>query len=160
MCMLISMTKKDLLEPMELETAWRRIEQVFLNHNEILERNRMLNTAVGHITLKAWDANPPAFAATCEPFFVQTLRSLYAQVGQKRRKQDKGSGTVSESTENTTPIDPSPTSDLKALEQSADGIDFGLDDDFTFDSVDFLFWDKLIQDYRNVPEEQSGSFLQ
>jgi hypothetical protein len=159
-CMLISMTKKNLLEPMELETAWRRIEQVFLNHNEILERNRMLNTAVGNITLKAWDANPPAFAATGEPSFVQTLRSLYAQVGKKRRRQDVRSETVSESTENTTPIDPSPTSDLKALEQSADGFDFGLDDDFTFDSADFLFWDKLIQDYRNVPEEQSGNFVQ
>jgi hypothetical protein len=67
---------------------------------------------------------------------------------------------VSESTENTTPVEPSPISDLKALEQSADGIDFGLDDDFTFDSADFLFWDKLIQDYRNVPEDQSGNFVQ
>jgi hypothetical protein len=46
------------------------------------------------------------------------------------------------------------------LEQSADGLDFGLDDDFTFDSADFLFWDKLIQDYRNVPEDQSGNFVQ
>jgi hypothetical protein len=159
-CMLISMTKKNLLEPMELETAWRRIEQVFLNHNEILERNRMLNTAVGNITLKAWDANPPAFAATGEPSFVRILRSLYAQVGQKRRRQDGRSETVSGSTENTTPIEPSPISDVKALEQSADGFDFGLDDDFTFDSADFLFWDKLIQDYRNVPEDQSGNFVQ
>lgn len=160
MCMLISMTKTDLLEPTELETAWGRIEQVFANHKEILERNRMLNTAVGRITLKAWDANPPAFAADGEPFFIQILRGLYARVGQRRAKQSVRSETLSEGTENTTPLDPSPSSDLKALEQSADAVDFGLDADFTFDSMDFLFWDKLIQDYRNVPEDQSVDFFQ
>ena len=57
-------------------------------------------------------------------------------------------------------MEPSPSSDLKALEQSGEVFDFGLDNDFTFDSADFLFWDKLIQDYRNVPEDQSGSYLQ
>jgi hypothetical protein len=49
---------------------------------------------------------------------------------------------------------------LKVLEQSADGMDLGLDNDFTFDSADFMFWDKLIQDFRNVPEDQFGDFVQ
>lgn len=158
-CMLISMTKPGLLQAIELETAWRRIETVFDNHTEILERNRMLSTAVCRITLKAWDANPPSFAASGEPTFVQTLRR-YASQSEKKRQRSVYSGGMPGSTETTTPVDPSPSSDLKALEQSADGFDFGLDTDFTFDSADFMFWDKLIQDYRNVPEDQSGNYLQ
>lgn len=156
-CMLISMTKTGLLTPPELEKAWRRIEQVFANHGEILERNRMLNTAVVRITLKAWDANPPAFAAACEPSFVHSLRDLFIQGEEKRQRMGR-SGNRTGSTDTTTPVEPSPSSDLRALEQSADGVDFGLENDFTFDSADFLFWDKLIQDYRNVPEDQFGNY--
>lgn len=166
-CMLISMTKPGLLTLTELENAWRRIEQVFANHGEILDRNRMLNTAVGRITLKAWDANPPAFAVSGDPSFILALRALHAQREEKRRRNDHAgmigqSTTVTEGTENTTPADPSPSSDLKALEQSADGaaMEFGLDNDFTFDSADFMFWEKLIQDYRNVPDDQTGGFEQ
>lgn len=158
-CMLISMTKPGLLQTIELETAWRRIQTVFDNHTEILERNRLLSTAVCRITLKAWDTNPPGFAASGEPTFVQTLRTYKAQSEKKRQRSTYGGG-VSGGTETTTPIEPSPSSDLKALEQSGDVFDFGLDNDFTFDSADFLFWDKLIQDYRNVPEDQSGSYVQ
>jgi hypothetical protein len=158
-CMLISMTKPDLLQAIELETAWRRIQTVFDNHTEILERNRLLSTAVCRITLKAWDANPPAFAANGEPTFVQTLREYKAQSERKRQRSAYARATGS-ATDTTTPVGPSPSSDLAALEQSAEGFNFGLDNDFTFDSADFLFWDKLIQDYRNVPENQSGNFLQ
>jgi hypothetical protein len=159
-CMLLSMTKTGLLKLTELETVWRRIEKSFDNHSEILECNRMLNIAVGHVALKAWDANPPAFAATGEPYFIQTLRRLHASLGQKRKNQQGRSETVSDSTDTTTPLEPSPSSDLKVLEQSADGMDLGLDNDFTFDSADFMFWDKLIQDFRNVPEDQFGDFVQ
>jgi hypothetical protein len=158
-CMLISMTKPDLLQAIELETAWRRIQTVFDNHTEILERNRLLSTAVCRITLKAWDANPPSFAVNGEPNFVQTLREYKAQNERKRQRSAYARATGS-ATETTTPIGPSPSSDFTALEQGADGFNFGLDNDFTFDSADFLFWDKLIQDYRNVPENQAGNFLQ
>jgi len=158
-CMLLSMTKSDLLQAIELETAWRRIQTVFDNHTEILERNRLLSTAVCRITLKAWDANPPAFAVNGEPFFVQKLRDYKAQTEKKRQRSAYSAGAPG-STENNTPVYPSPSSDLKALGQDADVFNFGLDNDFTFDSADFLFWDKLIQDYRNVPEDQPGSFLQ
>jgi hypothetical protein len=90
---------------------------------------------------------------------VQTLREYKAQSERKRQRSAYARATGS-TTEATTPVGPSPSSDFTALEQSADGFNFGLDNDFTFDSADFLFWDKLIQDYRNVPENQSGNFLQ
>jgi hypothetical protein len=38
-------------------------------------------------------------------------------------------------------------------------MDFGSEDDVTFDSADFLLWDKLIVDYQNMPENQSGGFV-
>ena len=71
--------------------------------------------------------------------------------------------TMTEGTENTaTPADPSPSSDLVALEQSRDAVDLGLNNYFTFDTADFMFWEKLIQDYRSVPEnfDQNGGFAQ
>jgi hypothetical protein len=157
-CMLMSMTKPGLFTAAELETFWRRIEQVFKNHGEVLQRNRMLNTTVGRITIKAWDANPPSFAASGDPIFVQALRTLHARIDEKRRTRSGHVSNGMASNENTTLADPSPSSDL---EQNAGGMDFGLGNDFTFDSADFLFWDKLIEDYRNMPEDQSGtSFVQ
>jgi hypothetical protein len=53
-----------------------------------------------------------------------------------------------------------PSGEFGALEQSVDGMNFGLRNDFTFDSADFLFWDKLIEDYQSMPEDQSGMFVQ
>lgn len=138
-CMLISMTKRDLLIPTKLDEAWRRIEQVFSNHAEILQPNRMLNTAVGRITLKAWDANPPSFAVTDEPHYINALRTLHAQGEEKRRRQTGRSTVGTGSAENAMLVNPSPSSDLKALDQSADGMDFGFDNDFTFYSADYLF---------------------
>jgi hypothetical protein len=63
------------------------------------------------------------------------------------------------STETTTPVVRLLSIDLRTLEQSAVGIDFGLENDVTFDSVGFLLWDKLIVDYQNMPENQSGGFV-
>lgn len=159
-CMLMSMTKPGLLTATELGDFWRRIEQVFKNHGEALQRNRMLNVTVGRITLEAWDANPPSFAAGGDPTFVQALRNLHAQIEEKRHRRSGRASTGLGSTEDITSANPSPDSDLSALEPNVDGMDFGFGNDFTFDSADLLFWDKLIEDYRNMPDHQSGSFMQ
>jgi hypothetical protein len=159
-CMLVSMTKPGLFAVTELESCWRRIETVFKNHGEVLQRNRMLNAAVGRITMEAWDANPPSFAAGGDPTFVQALRTLHARIEEKRRGNTGRGFTSTGSTHNATLVDPLPSGEFGALEQSVDGMNFGLRNDFTFDSADFLFWDKLIEDYQNMPEDQSGMFVQ
>lgn len=160
-CMLLSMTEPGLFAATELGNCWRRIEQVFKNHGEVLHKNRMLNATVGRITIKAWDANPPSFATGGDPTFVQALRSLHARIEEKRRGNSGRGSTGMGSTENTTPaVDSLPGDDFRALEQSADEIDFGLGSDFTFDSADFMFWDKLIEDYQNMPGDQLGPFFQ
>lgn len=157
-CMLVSMTKPGLLTRTELDAAWRRIQEVYDNHSEILERNRMLNAAVGRLTLKAWDANPPGFAVNGEPDFVQALRVLEARSEEKRRKHAGRSISATDSTENPTPSNPSPSGDLKTFDQIGGGMDSGLDNDFAFDSTDWMFWDKLVTDYRNAPDDQSWQF--
>ncbi|KAL1582861.1 hypothetical protein WHR41_08683 [Cladosporium halotolerans] len=159
-CMLISMTKRGLLAPTELEDAWRRIETVYHNHAEIFERNRMLVAAVARITLKAWNANPPAFAMAGEPFFIEDLRKVYAKCEGKRRRPAGKSTTAVEGTESATPAEPSPRGDFSSLEQNAYGMDLGLENDFTFDSSDWMFWDKLITDFRNAPDDHFGDFSQ
>jgi hypothetical protein len=159
-CMLVSMTKPGLFAATELNNCWRRIETVFKNHGEVLQRNRMLNASVGRITMEAWDANPPSFAAGGDPTFVQALRTLHARIEEKRRGNTGRGFTGRRSTQNTTPVDSLPSGEFKSLEQSADGMDFGFGNDFTFDSADFLFWDKLIEDYQNMPEDQSATFVQ
>jgi hypothetical protein len=151
-CMLVSMTKPGLFAVTELENCWRKIETVFKNHGEVLQQNRMLNAAVGRITMEAWDANPPSFAAGGDPTFVQALRTLHVRIEEKRR-----GFTRIGSTQDTTPADPLPSSEFRELDQSVDGMDFGFGSDFTFDSADFLFWDKLIVDYQSMPENQSGT---
>lgn len=159
-CMLISMTKRGLLAPTELEDAWRRIETVYHNHAEIFERNRMLVAAVARITLKAWNANPPAFAMAGEPFFIEDLRKVYAKCEGKRRRPAGKSTTAAEGTESATPAEPSPRGVSSSLEQNAYGMDLGLENDFTFDSSDWMFWDKLITDFRNAPDDHFGDFSQ
>jgi hypothetical protein len=156
-CMLMSMTQPGLLMATELEGTWRRIEQVFKNHGEILQRNRILNATVGRITIQAWDANPPSFAAGGDPTFVQALRILHARIEEKRRRNSGRAPTSMGDTMNTTRADPSPGGDFRSL--GADVMDFGLGNDFTFDSADLLFWDKLIEGYRHIPEDQPGSFV-
>ncbi|KAM0718561.1 hypothetical protein Q7P37_005631 [Cladosporium fusiforme] len=159
-CMLVSMTKPGLLSKTDLDAAWRRIQEVYANHSEILEKNRMLNAAVGRLTLKAWDANPPSSTVNGEPEFVQALRVLYARSEEKRRRHAGRSTSAADSIENPTPSDPSPGSDLKALDSGVSGMDFGLDNDFMFDSTDWMFWDKLATDYRNAPDDQTWQFAQ
>lgn len=158
-CMLISMAKPDLFSPSELEESWRRIEHVFANHSEILERNRMLNTAVGRITLKAWNANPPAFALNSEPSFIQALRALYAEGEEKRRRQAGRTASTTEGTGKIPPFDPSPSGDVKALEQYPGGMALNLDNDFTLDNADWSFWESLIRGHSNLQDDQFDEFL-
>jgi hypothetical protein len=160
MCMLTSMTKPGLLTVTELESTWRGIEQVFKNHGEILQQNRVLKTAVSRLTLEAWEANSPTITASEEPSFLRAIRTLHEQIENKRRMRPARSSTGMGSTEGISLVGPSPGSDLTAPEQSAVGTDFGIEHDFTFDSADFLFWDKLIEDYRNMPEDHSGNSVQ
>lgn len=74
MCILTSLAKVGFFSPAELNSAWRKTADVYVNHPEILDAKRAFHVAVGKATLQAWAANPPS-DATPEPDFVTALRS-------------------------------------------------------------------------------------
>jgi hypothetical protein len=44
-----SLRRSDLLSPAETDAAWRRVEQVYKNHGELLESRQALHIAVGRL---------------------------------------------------------------------------------------------------------------
>lgn len=82
---LTSLCKASFLSITETDATWKRVDQVYNNHSDLLQSKRALYVAFGRLTLKAWDANPPTGDAP-EPAFIATLRSL----GETQRKTRVG----------------------------------------------------------------------
>ena len=146
---LTSLRRPNLLSPTEIDAAWKKLELVYTNHNELLQSMRALQIAFGRLTLKAWDANPPSIHIP-EPAFITTLRSL-RKINPKpeAKRQDSNAITLDPGTGSMASIGPSPSSDANALFGSLpSGMDMELNNDFSVDTADWLFWDQLIQDYQ------------
>jgi len=146
---LTSLRKSDQLSPQERDAAWGRVEQVYINHSEALGSKRALQIALGRLTLKAWNAHPPSTSVPT-PDFITTLRDRLN--GHQRRhvaRQDSSTNTLDTPRDGFSPYTPPPVSDAAALSGTMSG-DLGLEmgSDFNLDTVDWAFWDKLIQDYQ------------
>lgn len=130
-----------LIPPGEAEAAWKRIEQIFYNHDELLKPKRALYVAFGRLTLKAWEAHPES---DTEPNFITTLRSLrqrrhHAQPKQQRVNMDALGLDSTLATDSSQIVEPSPSSDTLS-----GGLQLDLDTDVSLDTVDWDFWDQLI----------------
>ena len=147
---LTSLRQSDLLSPMDTDAAWSRVEQVYNNHgSELLESKQALHVAVGRLTIKAWDASPSA-KSTQEPAFIATLRSP-RRVNSKSRAEchDQNTPALDVKLDTVSPINPSPASDADTLFGSLSGsMNLDLGKDFNLDTADWMFWEKLIQDYQ------------
>ncbi|KAL8820211.1 MAG: hypothetical protein Q9191_007562 [Dirinaria sp. TL-2023a] len=146
---LTSLRRSDLLSPAETDAAWSRVEQVYSNHGELLESERALQIAVGRLTLKAWNANPPS-GNSPEPAFITTLRSL-RKLNPHSRAERRGSSaaTLDPRTDKFSPTSPSPASDASTLFGNLSGdMGFDIGNDFNLDTADWTFWDHLIQDHQ------------
>lgn len=143
---LTSLQRSDLLSPAETDAAWSKVEQVYSNHDELLESERALQIAVGRLTLKAWNANPSS-SSVPEPAFITTLRSLRRVNLQSRtERQDSNATTLNAKPEEFSPINPSPAYDANAVIGSLTGeMGFDIGSDFNLDTADWTFWDQLIQ---------------
>ncbi|KAJ9605944.1 hypothetical protein H2200_009793 [Cladophialophora chaetospira] len=140
-----SLQKPNLLLMQTTEAAWRRIGELYNNHSELLKSKQALQIAIRRITLKAWTANPP-HSRLPEPSFITALRSR-SRSGRKRPDKTGGIGTVANGTEIT--IDETPSTDANEYLTSLSDIPgFDLVDDFSLDSVDWAFWDQMIQGYQ------------
>ncbi|KAL9032623.1 MAG: hypothetical protein Q9214_007889, partial [Letrouitia sp. 1 TL-2023] len=109
---LTTLRKSDVLSPAETDAAWRRLEQVYDNHGELLESKKALHIAVGRLALKAWDANPPS-SSVPEPAFITTLRSLRkVNLNSRAGEQDSNIRNIDNLKRDTmSPTDPSTAGD-------------------------------------------------
>ncbi len=140
-----------LLSPMEVNTAWGKVEQIFQNHREFLESKRALQTALGRLTLKAWNTNPPSNAVP-EPAFIESLRFLQKEhdVGKAEKRADQllGPRAVGE-TEST--VSSSLSGGANTIFDTVSGDGAGMDtgnEDFMIDPNDWILWDELVPGYR------------
>ncbi|KAF4637676.1 hypothetical protein G7Y89_g399 [Cudoniella acicularis] len=146
---LTSLRRSDLLSPTETDAAWSKVEQMYNSHSELLESKGALHIAVGRLTLKAWDANPPT-SSVPEPAFITTLHSLRkGKLNSRAEGQDSNAPTLDAKTDTMSPIDPFPASDANALFFSfSDSMGLDIGNDFDLDTTNSMLWDQLIQDYQ------------
>ena len=156
-----SLRRSDLLSHAEIDAAWNRVEQVYNHHTELLESKRALQIAVGRVTLKAWIANPPS-SSVPEPAFITTLRSLHKLNSGSRAERQNSNATAPHAEKDAVSTNtPSPASDANALLGSLPGgMDIDMGNDFNLDTADWIFWDRLMQDYQAQGIQQQSGFSQ
>ncbi|RAO71193.1 uncharacterized protein BHQ10_007205 [Talaromyces amestolkiae] len=136
----------DILSALEVDAAWKILESVFYNHDELLELKRALYLAFGRLTLKAWDTHPPSISVP-EPSFITTLRYLQKRIPRNRIKEKARSVDTEDIDANSTPIfDPSSANDANpSLNGYFENADFDFSLEFNLEEPDWAFWDHLLQ---------------
>ncbi|CAK41474.1 uncharacterized protein An13g00730 [Aspergillus niger] len=76
LCILRSIAKVGFYSPSELDAAWKRVSEVYANHEALRQGRRTLYATIAKITLKAWLLNPPR-NSTPEPDFMTALRAQH-----------------------------------------------------------------------------------
>jgi hypothetical protein len=136
LCILLSLAKVDFYSPRELNTAWRKVEEVFNNYQGLAKSKKSLHLSIGRITLKAWIANPPTGLGSAEqPAFITTLRN---QAQAKANKRQSGNTSTNGEIGFPGAADPENRDDTGAGLMDLDG-------DFVLDAADWAFWDQLCE---------------
>lgn len=143
----------------ERDAAWSRVVQAYNDHGELLNLKRPLHVAVGRLTVKAWEDNPPSKRLP-EPTFVTALQHL-RDVRSRGRADRQGVdsmalGAVAHITPSAGTIH---GNDGPALTNGLfERVESDVDGNVKVDEVDWAFWDKLIQGYQAQDyEEQDGA---
>ena len=141
---LTTLRNSDLLSLDETTAAWKRVEQMHINHHELLESNQALHVALRRLTLSAWDHNPQSKTSS-EPAFITTLR---LKVTSSIRGKSKSSllNTAAEGV--ALPDLFSPSRESHVFNNVGDDIELGQSDAFDIDTADWEFWDRLIKSYQ------------
>ncbi|OJK01938.1 hypothetical protein ASPACDRAFT_1865610 [Aspergillus aculeatus ATCC 16872] len=145
-------TRASVLSPVETEEAWKKVEQLYGQHDELWD-TKPLYVALRRLTLKAWDAHARSDTGA-EPGFIATSRSLQAT---KCKVTEGPSAELPNATDERgdTMFSTAPSaSDTDAVLSSvAEGIDEEMGDGINFDAVDWAYWDQLIQYHQGHEEE-------
>lgn len=154
---LTSLNRPDLLSCAEIDAAWKRVEQAYNNHDELLEPKRALQVAIGRLTLKAWDAKGPD-GGVSEPTFIITLRNLRKVNPQCGLTRQGSNAATIEATRNKEDLEGSGSgTDVNgSFGTLFDGMSPDIGNDVNPDSIDWILWDKLIRDYQAQGGQEQG----
>lgn len=124
---------RDILSSQEIENCWSTITQLYRNHDELFECRKMLDVALGRLTLKAWDSWQQERDLP-EPEFINKLRHSWRNQGHRHQKVDDRIFPFPEAISSS---DPSLTSDASSL----DAAQINMGQDFEFDMSDWInYW--------------------
>ncbi|EME44920.1 hypothetical protein DOTSEDRAFT_87414 [Dothistroma septosporum NZE10] len=76
------------LDRVESERAWEKVEGVYANHDELLKSGQALHVAAGRLAVKAWDARPQRHALA-EPEFIARLRLRREESLRRRAEKER-----------------------------------------------------------------------
>ncbi|KAK3712302.1 hypothetical protein LTR37_009164 [Vermiconidia calcicola] len=138
------------------ENVWARLDQVYNNHPELMVPKRSLQAAVGRLTLRTWETYQSHLARNGqlpepEPCFIPSLRAVIS----KRPGTHPSSGPTPKDEYN--PWGPGDASadlsgpDFLSSVQYPSDFDFNQMIDSATDSMDWTFWDQLIQNPSSFP---------
>jgi hypothetical protein len=154
-----SLRESDGLTRAETDAAWKRVEQVYSNHAELVESKQPLQIALGRLAINSWNANP-LISNNPEPTFITNLRSLQESKIRIQKDRHKSKSTdIGVEAKTNSPRMQSPASDPNGFSASLFG-DIGLDvdTDFNINTADWIFWDQLIQNNQTQGVQQQGQF--
>lgn len=137
LCILSSVIQVGLFSAKELNAYWSKIEEVYSNHEEILEGKSLFYITVGRVTLKAWLANPPADRSS-EPGFITALRAHSESRGSKRPEGVDPARAEFEVADEAPFFDP--------LFGNMDNKESSVNDSVGFSASDWAFWGQLFRD--------------
>ncbi|KAI1870327.1 uncharacterized protein JN550_005255 [Neoarthrinium moseri] len=154
---LTSLCRPGLLSTAETDAAWKRMEEVYNNH-DLLNLKRALHIAFGRLALRAWAANPPTRSLP-EPNFIISLCSLLkVNLAGRSGVDNTNLVDVSAKMDTMIPVCPVTSGETDPLFVSLSN-DFGdgFEHDFNLDSTDWMFWDQLIrEDQAQGDQHQPG----
>lgn len=146
---LTSLPRHDLLTRTETDEMWDRVQQLYVNHAEMLSAKRALQVAIGRLALKAWSTNPPSTSAIGpEPDFITKLRASRHYQSQVNGKATPTSNRTASDTVATAPHTDALYDGDSAQFSASPVFDFDFDDLMNGNTTDWTFWDKLIKEYQ------------
>ncbi|KAJ5234556.1 uncharacterized protein N7469_003724 [Penicillium citrinum] len=117
----------------EIENAWKSIAQLYQNHDELFEGKKVLDVALGRLTLKAWDSWQSE-RGLADPEFIGSLRHARRKQENRQNKVDDGIFPFYNATSSS---DSSLTSGASSLATA----NINMDHDFEFDMSDWInYW--------------------
>ncbi|KAI5360319.1 hypothetical protein Slin14017_G098800 [Septoria linicola] len=143
---LSALPQRNSLSRSETDNLWEKVQAIYTNHDETLKLKQPLQVAIGRLTLKAWDANPPS-ASTPEPEFIAAFRASKSYQYRKKHNAGHSNDVRAPGEPKSDVLAPAENDNAVEVDQSPNfGFDFG--DLLDNDSMDWVFWDNLIKDYQ------------